>query len=151
MIITSNSAELNKSGNIDLIYSIDAGTRYIINKIVTNVDPTFDKNLFFDLEKNYKELIGDYYSPFKIKKIIDGLDNLIERNNIQFVEYNVEEEIVGENIGIKINIFEGEKVLVERINIIGNSVTNEDVIRSEMIIDEGDPFTEIVLDKSVLI
>ncbi len=149
VIITSNSAELNKSGNIDLIYSIDAGTRYIINKIVTNVDPTFDKNLFFDLEKNYKELIGDYYSPFKIKKIIDGLDNLIERNNIQFVEYNVEEEIVGENIGIKINIFEGEKVLVERINIIGNSVTNEDVIRSEMIIDEGDPFTEIALDKSV--
>ena len=60
MIITSNSAELNKSGNIDLIYSIDAGTRYTINKIVSNVDPTFDKNLFFDLEKNYKKLIGDY-------------------------------------------------------------------------------------------
>ena len=28
--ISSNSAELNKTGDIDLIYSIDAGTRYIL-------------------------------------------------------------------------------------------------------------------------
>ena len=38
------------------------------------------------------------------------------------------------NINIKFNIFEGEKVLVERINIIGNNITNEDVIRGELII-----------------
>ena len=147
--ITSNSAELNKSGDIDLIYSIDAGTRYIINKITTNVVPTFDKKIFFDLEKDYTKLVGDYYSPFKVKKLIDGLDAIIENNNIQFLEYNIEEEIVGENISIKINIFEGEKVLVERLNIKGNTVTNEDVIRSEIILDEGDPFTELALDKSI--
>ena len=33
--------------NIDLIYSIDAGKRYTINKISTNVDPVFDKKIFF--------------------------------------------------------------------------------------------------------
>ena len=33
-----------------------------------------------------------------------------------------------------------EKTLVERINIIGNRITNEDVIRGELIVDEGDPF-----------
>ena len=27
--------------------------------------------------------------------------------------------------------------IIERINIVGNNVTNEDVIRSELIIDEG--------------
>ena len=31
--VTSNSANLNKSGEIDLVYSIDEGTRYIVNKI----------------------------------------------------------------------------------------------------------------------
>ena len=147
--ITSNSAELNKSGNVDLIYSIDAGTRYTINKITTKLDPTFDKDIFFDLEKDFKKYVGDYYSPFKIQKLIVSLDKLIERNNIQFVEYNVEEEIVGDSITVKLNIFEGEKILVERINVIGNNVTNESVIRSEIILDEGDPFTKIGLDKSI--
>ena len=147
--ITSNSAELNNSGDVDLIYSIEAGTRYTINKITTKLDPTFDKKMFFDLEKDFKKYVGDYYSPFKIQKLIVSLDKLIEKNNIQFVEYNIEEEIVGDSITVKLNIFEGEKILVERINIIGNNVTNESVIRSEIILDEGDPFTKIGLDKSI--
>ena len=33
--------------------------------------------------------------------------------------------------------------------MIGNNVTNESVIRSEIILDEGDPFTKIGLDKSI--
>jgi outer membrane protein insertion porin family len=147
--ITSNSAELNKSGDIDLIFSIEAGTRYTVNKILTNLDPTFDKIMFFDLEKDFKKYVGDYYSPFKIQKLIEKLDKLIEKNNIQFVEYNIEEEIVGDSITVKLNIFEGDKILVERINIIGNNVTNESVIRGEIILDEGDPFTKISLDKSI--
>ena len=42
-----------------------------------------------------------------------------------------------------------KKILVERINITGNNITNEDVIRGELIIDEGDPFTKLNLDKSI--
>ena len=47
------------------------------------------------------------------------------------------------------NVFEGEKKLVERIDITGNSITNESVIRGELILDEGDPFVKLNLDKSV--
>ena len=147
--ITSNSAELNKDGNIDLIYSIDAGNRYSINKIVTNLDPTFDKNLFYSLNKEYDKFIGEFYSPFKIKELLEEIDLLIERNNLQFVEHNVEEIIDGSNITIKFNIFEGERKLVERIDVFGNNITNESVIRGELLLDEGDPFTKLNLDKSV--
>ena len=147
--ITSNVAELNEEKNIDLIYSIDAGQRYRINKITTNVDQTFDKELFFPLNKEYKEYIGGYYSPFKVKKLLDKIDLVIKKNNLQFVEHNVQEIIDKNNISIKFNIFEGEKVLVERINVIGNNVTNESVIRGELIVDEGDPFTKINLEKSI--
>ena len=34
----------------------------------------FDKKLFFPLNKSYKKLSGDYYSPFKIKKILEEVD-----------------------------------------------------------------------------
>ena len=68
---------------------------------------------------------------------------------MQFVEHNVEEIIEGDSIVIKFNINEGEKILVERINILGNNITNESVIRSELLLDEGDPFTKLKLSKSV--
>ena len=47
----------------------------------------------------------------------------------------MEEIIENDAITIKFNIFESEKVLIERINILGNSVTNENVIRSELLLD----------------
>ncbi len=147
--VTSNSAEINENKNIDLVYSINAGKRYRINKISTNVDPTFDKELFLSLNKNYKKYIGEYYSPFKVKDLLEEVDEIIEKNNLQFVEHNVEETIVDDSITIKFNIFEGEKILVERINIVGNNVTNESVIRGELTIDEGDPFTKLSLEKSI--
>ena len=147
--VKSNFAQINQSGNADLIYSIDEGNRYIINKISINVDKVFDKKLFFPLNKLYEKHVGDYYSPFKVKKLLEELDELIDDNNLQFVEHNVQEVIEGESINIIFNVFEGEKKLVERINITGNSITNEDVIRGELILDEGDPFTKLNLEKSV--
>ena len=53
------------------------------------------------------------------------------------------------NISIKFNIFEGKKILVEKVNIYGNNVTSEKVIRSELLVDEGDPFTLIGVQKSI--
>ena len=147
--ISSNIAEINKAGNADLVYSIEEGTRYTINKISTNIDEVFDKNLFFPLNKEFKKYIGDYYSPFKIKKLLEELDRLIEYNNLQFVEHNVKEDIKNNSINITLNIFEGPRNLVERINITGNNVTNEDVIRGELILDEGDPFVNLSLEKSI--
>ncbi len=148
--IKSNSAEIdNEDGNIELIYSIDAGNRYVIKKIITNTDPVIDKNIFYPLNKDYQKAIGSYYSPFTIKKLLDKVDELIERNNLQFIEHNVEEIIEKDSITIKFNIYEGEKVLVERINVLGNYITNESVIRSEMELDEGDPFTNLGLEKSI--
>ena len=147
--VNSKLAKINDQGKAELIYSIDEGNRYSVKKISTKIDEVFDKNLFFPLNKVFEKYVGDYYSPFKVKKILESLDEIIERNNLQFVEHFVEEEIEGNSIIIILNIFEGEKNLVERINIYGNNVTNEDVIRSELILDEGDPYSKLNLDKSI--
>ncbi len=147
--IDSNTAEFNQEGNIDLVYTIDAGERFIIEKISTNIDPVFDKKIFNSLQNSYKKYVGNYYSPFSVKDLLEDIDILIEKNNLQFVEHSVEEIKNDNSIEIRFNIFESEKILVERINIIGNNVTNEDVIRGELLIDEGDPFTNLNLDKSI--
>ena len=147
--VTSQSAELSNTGEVELTYSIDAGNRYVINKIFINTDSVFDAKLFYPLNDKFKSNVGKYYSPFIIKKLLEDIDELIENNNLQFVEHNVEEVIEGKNIAIKFNINEGDKILVERINILGNNVTNEAVVRSELLLDEGDPFTNLNLEKSI--
>ncbi len=147
--ITSSSAEVLDQENINLVYTINAGQRYVINKISTEVDPVFDKNIFYPLQKSYEKVSGEFYSPFKVKNLLDDIDELIARNNLQFVEHSVQELIEGDNISLVFKISEGPKISVERINIIGNNITNESVVRSELILDEGDPYTKLKLDKSI--
>ena len=147
--VSSTSAEILDSSNVNLYYSINAGNRFTFEKIETIVDSTFDKKIFYPLNRSYQKIIGEYYSPLKIKRILDEIDELIERNNLQFVEHDVKQTIEGDKIKLAFNIIEGKKILIERINIRGNNVTNETVIRSELTLDEGDPFTNLNLDKSV--
>jgi outer membrane protein insertion porin family len=146
--ILSDSIELIDD-HIELNYTINAGKRYRFVKFETNVQSPFDSKLFLKLNDDYEKYIGEYYSPFKIKKLLDSLDLLIAFQNLQFVEHSINEIISDDGIEVKVNIYEGKKQTVERINIIGNSITNENVIRSELILDEGDPFSKLKLDQSI--
>ena len=147
--VLSNNAEISENNVTILTYSINAGTRYRINKISTNVSDVLDKNIFLPLEKEFSKIVGKYYSPFKVKKLLDELDILILDNDLQFIEHSVNEILENNSIVLKINIYEGDKKLVEKINIIGNIITDESVIRSELLLDEGDPFNSLKLDQSI--
>jgi len=147
--ILTTKAEVSETNDTTLTFNINAGTRYKINKISAKVNETIDQNLFLSLEKEFRKNVGKYYSPFIVKKLLDEVDIVIDNNDLQFVEHNVNEIISGNGIEIEINVFEGTKELVERINIKGNTITDEGVIRSEFLLDEGDPFNELKLEKSI--
>ena len=147
--VLSSNAEVSQENLTNLTYTINAGTRYRVNKISTNVSEILDKNSFVGLQDSFKKIIGKYYSPFTVKKLLTELDLLIAEKDLQFIEHSVNEILEGETIEIKINIFEGQKELVERVDIVGNVVTDETVIRSELLLDEGDPFNNLKLDQSI--
>ena len=147
--VLSNNAEILENKETSLVYTINAGPRYKVNKISTNIQNYLDKQIFEILVKDYSDLIGKYYSPFKVKKLLGKVDELINDNDLQFVEYSINEIIENNFIEIKINIFEGKKEIVEKINITGNNVTDEAVIRSDFLIDEGDPLNALKFEKSI--
>ena len=147
--VLSSNAEVSKENFTTLTYTINAGTRYRVNKISTNVSDVLDKKLFLPIKKSYNRVLGKYYSPFSVKKILDDLDILIVNNDLQFIEHSINEILEGDTIEIKINIYEGQKQLVEKINILGNIVTDESVIRAELLLDEGDPFNILKFDQSI--
>ncbi len=147
--VLSEIVEIKKDFQAELTFNINAGTRYKINKISTKVDPVLDKNLFLPLNKIYRDVIGNYYSPFTVKKLLDELDLVISNEDLQFIEHNVNEIINEDTIELVINVLEGQKIIVEKIEILGNTVTNETVIRSGLLLDEGDPYSKVKVDKSI--
>jgi outer membrane protein insertion porin family len=146
--VVSSNATFKETG-IELTYNIDAGNRYKISKFSTNIDPALNKEFFTDIKKIYDKYLGDYYSPFKVKKVLEELDLLIADNDLQFIEHSVNEIINEDEIEIKVNVFESAKISVERIEVVGNNITNESVIRGELLLDEGDPFSKLKLDQSI--
>ena len=114
--ISSNLAKVINNKNAELTYKVEEGNRFTFGKFSTVVDDVFDKKIFFPLNDIYIKYAGNYYSPFKVKEILEEIDLLISNNNLQFVEHRVKEDISGNKISLVFDIFEGEKITVERIN-----------------------------------
>ena len=51
--VLSNNAEISKNNFTNLTYTINAGTRYRVNKISTNVSEVLDKKLFIPLKDSF--------------------------------------------------------------------------------------------------
>jgi len=147
--VLSSNVFLKEGEGIELTFSINAGNRYRIKKLSTDIDPVFDKSIFQSLGSDFKNIAGEYYSPFKITKILETIDKIIDDNELQFVQHSVSETVDEDYINIVFKIFEGRKVQIERIDVTGNTVTNDSVIRSELLLDEGDPYSKIKLEKSI--
>ena len=147
--ITSSNVEYSEGEGFVLTFSINAGERYRFKKIFADVSPALDQNVFLSLEDEFNKLVGKYYSQKKLNSLLEKIDKLSESKELQFINHNVLETLEKNGVEVKINIFEGEKFIIERINIVGNSITNDSVIRGEMIVDEGDPFSALLVKKSI--
>ena len=147
--ISSSNVEYSEGEGFVLTYSINAGKRYKFKKIYAEVDKALNQSAFMPLEKDFNKIIGDYYSQKKLTNILEKIDSLSEQKELQFINHRLVETLDDDGIEVKIEIFEGQKFTIERINIVGNSVTNDSVIRGEMVVDEGDPYSALLVAKSV--
>jgi len=147
--IASSNVEYSEGEGFILTYTINAGKRYRFRKIFAEVAKELDQSAFVSLEKEFNKVVGDYYSQRKLTSILEKIDRLSEQKELQFINHRVVETLDDDSVEVKIEIFEGEKFTIERLNIVGNSVTNDSVIRGEMIIDEGDPYSALLINKSV--
>ena len=95
-----------------------------------------------------RELKGKPYSINTVNKILDEIDKVTLNEEYKTINAIVNEEIFENKLDLKFDIQETEKFFVEKINIYGNNITRESVIRNNLEIDEGDPFNNILQLKS---
>ena len=147
--ISSSNVEYAEGEGFVLTFSINAGPRYKFGKMYAKVSKKLDQDAFLSLEDEFDAVVGEYYSQTKLTSILEKVDKLSQQKELQFVNHRVVETLVDNRVDIEIDIYEGKKFTIERINIVGNNITNDSVIRGEMIVDEGDPYSEILINKSI--
>ena len=147
--INSSFAKLVSKNEFELIFNINPGKKFSFNELSLKLPADFDVNNFEDLLNLFSELNGETYSLNKVKKILEQIDIVTISDQFEAVTASVVETIIDDKINLSFVIEETEKSFVERINILGNNVTRETVIRNQLVVDEGDPFNEILANKSI--
>ena len=147
--INSSFAKLNNNDQFELIYNIDSGQKVYFNNLSLKVPDDFSQNNFIKINKLFKDLKGKAYSLNQIESILDEIEEIAVNEEFSSIKAGVNENISSDKIDLEFAILELDPSYLTRINIYGNNITEETVIRNQIIVDEGDPYNEILLSKSI--
>lgn len=120
-------------------YVLDEGPRYKledvrIQSMIKDVDVAA-------LSGQVQQEKGDWYNADLAERSVYALTEELGKKGFAFVDVTPElEKTSGNKMVLTFNIAEGQRVFVDRINITGNTRTEDEVIRREFRIDEGDAF-----------
>ncbi len=148
--IINSFAELSDKGYFKLVFNIDSGKQYYFNELKLNLPDDYNKSDFKNIERIFEKLKGERYSLDDLNLILREIDKVASARLYDFIDAKVKEEIVQDNkINFTFNIVDSKKFYVEKINILGNHQTIEEVIRNRLIVDEGDPLNSLLYNKSI--
>ena len=148
--ILNSFAELDNEDSFRLVFNVDAGERFTFNNFSLSLPDDYKKEDFTKVNKIFKKLKNKIYSLESIELILTEIDKIASMRLYDFITADVKETITDQNkIDFDFKIIDSKKFYVERINIIGNYNTIEEVIRNRFIVDEGDPLNELLFNKSI--
>jgi len=150
--IESAFASVDKNNNFTLTFSINSGKKYkfgdydlkVTGLAIKDEDINEIKNISNKLIKN------EFYSPLIINKLNKQVTSFLDSKRYDNFEINIQDvKAADTNINVIIQLNDGQKSLVNKINIKGNTITEEKTIRDNLIISEGDQLNSSKIKKSV--
>jgi len=147
--INASFAKSISDDEFELVFNIDSGEKIFFNDLNLLIPNDFVKENFQGLENVLRDIKNEPYSLFLIEKILDEIDQITLNEEYKSIKASLKEELIDNKINITFNIEKSPDLYVEKINIFGNTVTQESVIRNRFLIDEGDPFNEILKNKTI--
>ena len=149
--VNINSSFANYLGNdkFELSFNISAGEKYYFNDLSFDLPVDYDDVNFSKLKLMFNNLKGEPYSLNSIDKILNEINKIALNEKYEFLKSSVNEEIIDNLINLTFNIQESEKLYIEKINIYGNNVTEDGVIRNNFLVDEGDAFNELLYTRTI--
>ena len=148
--VKSSYATVENNQNFKLIFSIDTGEKFYFNDFFLNTTDDYADVNFVAINNKFKKIKGSLYSINSINEIKDEIDKIALQKEFVFIDAKFEENIIDQNkINVQFFLNQLEKSYIDKINIFGNFITEEKVIRNSLIVDEGDAYNKILFDKSI--
>ena len=147
--INSTFAKAIDREGFELIYNINANEKIFFNNFTIELPNDFDNENYKKINNLFDDLKGEPYSINRIDRILKKINDISISE--QYVSSNAfaEESVYEDKIDLKFIINKVDTVFINKINISGNNVTNEAVIRNQFELDEGDPFNEILFTRTI--
>lgn len=140
--VQSATSELTREKDGFLVtYSVIEGQQYRFGDItVVSAEPDIDAAEFESQLKAIKT--GNVYRPAKVENVAEELDARASQLNYNFVAATprISRNDDDRTLDVEFEIARGQRLFVERIDIEGNSTTQDKVIRREFQLAEGDAF-----------
>jgi outer membrane protein insertion porin family len=147
--VVSADARLADNGDGFVIdFVVNEGPRYAIADVAIDVGSS---NLDAEqLKRQVKTGVGDTYNAAKVDKSVERLT--LEASNQGFVFAKVDPKVdrnpESSTVNLTYQISEGNRAYIERIDIIGNTRTLDEVIRRELQLFEGDAFNRTLIERA---
>tara|TARA_B100000795_G_scaffold41388_1_gene27172 strand:- start:2344 stop:4587 length:2244 start_codon:yes stop_codon:yes gene_type:complete len=147
--IANNTINRKLDENFQLIFNIDSGNRFTFNNFFIDLPDDYDPVFFKKIKNELDKLKSTIYSYKAIEKILKEIETVALNEDYEFVDATIDEKITNDKIDVTINFIQSSKLYVKKINVFGNNITIEDVVRNQLFVDEGDPLNNILLKKSI--
>ena len=150
--IESAFASVDKSNNFSLTFSINSGRKHKFGdfEIKTSTATFKDQDINEISLLSNKLLKNELYSTDLLKKLNRQVTNFLETKKYSNFEIDIQEQKKSEDVvSIALQLNEGQKVIINKINIQGNSITEEKVIRDNLVLSEGDYLNSTKVKRSV--
>lgn len=146
--VISADAELDPDGeNFIITFTVEEGPLYRINSVsVAQGDTTLDPT---SLQRAVESNPGEDYDASKIDKTVENITVEAGKGGYAFakVEPDIKRDPANQKLDIVYNITEGPRAYIERIDIIGNTRTQDEVIRRELRLFEGDAYNRVLVER----
>ncbi len=138
--VTDTVAELSPDRKaFFLTFQINEGDRYKVGKVtVKSLVPKLSATPYAGLVRQQE---GAYYNGSLVEKASDAIQDKVRLTGDPFlvVDPRIARDPKKHTVDLEFDIVNGKRSWVERIDITGNTVTRDKVIRREFRFAEGDP------------
>jgi len=134
------ATEEGKNGRTNVIFTIQEGKRYYVDKVVVTGNKVFSEEEIFKAMKNIKP--NAVFSRQKLSEDINAIQTLYFDKGYIFVKVADSASMNADTgkVELKLDIVEGEIAYINKVKIQGNDRTRDIVIRRELRLYPGDRF-----------
>ena len=149
--IPGTSFDLLNDEYVNLVFSIDAGPKFFINKIyIKNASDSVNETDLIYIQEENKKILNKPYNLKIINRLVNNYNLYLDKKELRSTLNLGIKKVTNEKLDLTLEIVPiSDKKIISNIKVIGNEVTEEKVIRNNLKFAEGDLLNSFKIQQSV--